>query len=295
MSSDQPSTQAPTEPAPGGVQTGAQPSSSEAQPAAPQPQAPDAQAQPPSAEAQTVAVETQQEANRRLRLDMLLYAAIGLGFALLLWGGYSHRWPWTGINGSTASMWDWLHLLLLPLVFSVLPIWFRYDTKVHTRTKRIFFAGLTVFAIFVILGYAVPWKWTGFRGNTLWDWLGLIVLPVTLMLMPRFRHALTDWKPAYTRGLLAFSAVFIALVLAGYLAKWTWTGFTGNTAWDWMHLLLLPLLLPIVVVPMLRPKALGHVVKLDKEGNVILDKEGKPVRFTVPQQPPPPPKKTAGS
>ena len=215
---------------------------------------------------------------------MLLWASIGLGLALLLWGGYSHRWPWTGINGSTASLWDWLHLLLLPAVFSVLPVWFRYDTKVHPRTKRIFFVGLMVFVILVIVGYAMPWKWTGFRGNTLWDWLGLIVLPVTLMLMPRFRRAREEWKPAYTMGLMAFFVVFIALVLAGYLANWRWTGFTGNTAWDWMHLLLLPLLLPLVVMPALKPMMLGHVERLDEDGNVILDQDGKPVRYQIPQQ-----------
>ena len=38
--------------------------------------------------------------------------------------------------------------------------------------------------------------------------------------------------------------MFLALVLAGYLAHWRWTGFTGNTVWDWLHLLLLPLLVP---------------------------------------------------
>ena len=41
----------------------------------------------------------------------------------------------------------------------------------------------------------------------------------------------------------------LALVLAGYLVPWAWTGFTGNTAWDWIKLLLLPLLLPTVVLP----------------------------------------------
>jgi hypothetical protein len=40
-------------------------------------------------------------------------------------------------------------------------------------------------------------------------------------------------------------------VLCGYLVPWAWTGFTGNTAWDWIKLLLLPLLLPTVVLPRL--------------------------------------------
>jgi hypothetical protein len=45
--------------------------------------------------------------------------------------------------------------------------------------------------------------------------------------------------------------VAIGLVLAGYLVPWAWTGFTGNTAWDWIKLLLLPVLLPTVVLPRL--------------------------------------------
>jgi hypothetical protein len=40
---------------------------------------------------------------------------------LVLWGGYSQHWSWTGINGHTATLWDWLKLLLLPLAVSVLP------------------------------------------------------------------------------------------------------------------------------------------------------------------------------
>jgi hypothetical protein len=32
---------------------------------------------------------------------------------------------------------------------------------------------------------------------------------------------------------------------------WSWTGFSGNTLWDWLHLLLLPLLIPAVVAPAL--------------------------------------------
>jgi hypothetical protein len=43
-------------------------------------------------------------------------ATLAVVFAVVLWGGYSHRWSWTGINGATATLWDWLHLLLLPLL-----------------------------------------------------------------------------------------------------------------------------------------------------------------------------------
>src|SRR6059058_4189632 len=59
-------------------------------------------------------------AKAKLRRQSALAAAGGLALAIVPWGGYSHRWSWTGINGATATLWDWLNLLLLPLVFSVL-------------------------------------------------------------------------------------------------------------------------------------------------------------------------------
>ncbi|MGH2514144.1 MAG: hypothetical protein ACRDHP_00665, partial [Ktedonobacterales bacterium] len=40
-------------------------------------------------------------------------------------------------------------------------------------------AGL-VFVLTIIGGYMFNWGWTGFRGNTLWDWLQLLVLPIVL-------------------------------------------------------------------------------------------------------------------
>lgn len=59
---------------------------------------------------------------------------------------------------------------------------------------------------------------------------------------------------APTRGLalgttIAGAVALLVLVLCGYLVPWSWTGFTGNTAWDWFKLLLLPVLIPTVLVP----------------------------------------------
>ena len=115
-----------------------------------------------------------------------LAAVGGLGFAIVLWGGYGNHWRWTGINSATATLWDWLHLLALPFVFAILPTWIRADTRIEPRAKRVGGGLLAIFVLVVVLGYSVPWAWTGFRGNTVWDWLGLVVLPVTLLAMPRF-------------------------------------------------------------------------------------------------------------
>src|SRR2546421_6810503 len=105
---------------------------------------------------------------RRTSLAMALFA-----LAVVLYGGYGHHWHWTGINGHTATLWDWLHLLLLPVVVSVLPFWLSRRTRVGRRHKVLGTALLSVFLVLVLVGYTVPWGWTGFSGNRLWDWLEL--------------------------------------------------------------------------------------------------------------------------
>jgi hypothetical protein len=47
----------------------------------------------------------------------------------------------------------------------------------------------------------------------------------------------------------ALLAAFLVCVLGGYVWGWTWTGFRGNTLWDWLHLLLLPLAIPTILLP----------------------------------------------
>lgn len=173
--------------------------------------------------------------------------------ALILVGGYGAHWRWIGVSGATATLWDWLHLMLLPVAALVLSLWLRHRPAM-SRTRQ---AGLglvaALFAVIVLAGYLVPWAWTGFVGNTLWDWLNLAALPVAVALIPVLVELRPQWARRHVALLVAGATVFVGLVLAGYLAHWRWTGFTGNTVWDWLHLLLLPLLVPVVIVPMLRP------------------------------------------
>lgn len=48
---------------------------------------------------------------------------------------------------------------------------------------------------------------------------------------------------------LVVLGLFAVLVAIGYLAPLGWTGFSGNTLWDWVKLLLVPLLIPTVLLP----------------------------------------------
>jgi hypothetical protein len=183
-----------------------------------------------------------------------LIGAVVIAVALLvLIGGYGAHWRWIGVNGRTATLWDWLHLVLLPIAALVISLWLRHRPPL-TGTRAVAVAVVAAaFVVLVAAGYMVPWGWTGFVGNTLWDWLNLAALPVAVALIPVLLELRPHWGRRHAAGLAAGAAVFTALVLAGYLAHWRWTGFTGNTVWDWLHLLLLPLLVPAVIVPLLRP------------------------------------------
>ncbi len=130
----------------------------------------------------------------------LLVAVVTVGAAFLLVsliGGYAFDWRWTGFDQHT-ELWDVLHLLVLPVVIAALPIWYR--TRV--RYGGAWLAGLValavVFVVLVIGGYGLDWTWTGFQGNTLWDWLELLVLPIALGLLPFWLEtsttARTQWR-----------------------------------------------------------------------------------------------------
>jgi hypothetical protein len=147
--------------------------------------------------------------------------------------------------------------------------WFRHDTRVHPRSKLFVTTALMLFSVVVILGYAVPWGWTGFRGNTVWDWFNLVFLPLTLVVIPRFIELRHSWQARHTLVTGVIMTVFLAFVLGGYLGSWRWTGFTGNTLWNWMQLLFLPLLVPTVILPAFQPMAMRQVVYLDEHGNPI--------------------------
>ena len=189
---------------------------------------------------------------------------------VILWGGYGGHWSWAGINARTATLWDWLHLLLLPAAFALVPILLAGRRQLNRRHQSLGLTALSIFLVLVAVGYAVPWNWTGFSGNRLWDWLELLALPLAVSLTPILPDVRAAWGRHHTVGALAGGVLFVVVVLGGYLGDWDWTGFRGNTLWDWMHLLLLPLLLPTVVVPRLTPLARARL-QPDEEPEEAVD------------------------
>jgi hypothetical protein len=125
-------------------------------------------------------------------------------------------------------------------------------------------AGFVLFILFAVLAYALNWQWTGFPGNTLWDWLQLLLVPLAL-------NAATIWYsggrrlPLGERRLFrigisfALALVVIVVVAAAYRLRWAWTGFLGQpapavssaqpkTLWDWLNMLLLPAAVAIATI-----------------------------------------------
>jgi hypothetical protein len=168
--------------------------------------------------------------------------------ALVLWGGYERGWRWTGF-AHRALLWDWLHVALLPLAVAVAPLWVRHGHRLGRLRHVLLEVVVAGFAILVVLGYALPLGWTGFPGNTLWDWLELLVLPLAVVLVPVW----IDLSRGVQRVHRVVGAVVLALLVValagGYGYGWRWTGFKGNTLFDWLQLAVAPLLLPIVLVP----------------------------------------------
>jgi len=177
------------------------------------------------------------------------YALAAALTLLYLWAGYGEGWAWTGLS-QPVTLWDWLEGLALPITFALVPLLLRHREHLGRSHRMVFAMALTGFAALVLAGYLVPWAWTGFTGNTLWDWLSLALLPLVIATSALWRPP----PPGTSRHVVSLTLTAIAasgLVLAGYLVPWAWTGFTGNTAWDWIKLLLLPLLLPTLVLPRL--------------------------------------------
>ena len=199
------------------------------------------------------------------RPSPVVLGAVLAATLVVLWGGYGRHWSWTGINGKTATLWDWLHLLLLPVAFGALPIWLSRKNRLGRRHKGIAVALMSAFTLLVLIGYTAPWGWTGFVGNKLWDWLELLALPVAVALTPVYGELAERWNRRYAYVAMGALLLLFVAVLGGYLGNWGWTGFRGNTLWDWLHLLLLPLLLPTLVVPALMPVVTAGLTPVAEE------------------------------
>jgi len=181
----------------------------------------------------------------------------------VLVGGYEAHWSWTGISGKTATLWDWISLLLLPITVATLPIWLTKHRRLGRGRKTGALALLAVSAGIVLAGYLVPWSWTGFRGNALWDWINLLLLPLVVATFPVWPEIRQELRMHHRVLLMLVLAGFAVAVFGGYVWDWGWTGFRGNTLWDWLHLLVLPLAFPTLLLPAALAITAGELMQED--------------------------------
>jgi hypothetical protein len=122
-----------------------------------------------------------------------------------------------------------------------------HEHSIHKLKQRTVLLVVTLVALMAFVALAVmsnvfDWTWTGFKGNTLWDWLKLFILPVVLAVATIWFTTQPHWHVKWTVVLVVVLVVFMVLVVGGYFFDWTWTGFKGYPLWDWISILFVPLI-----------------------------------------------------
>ena len=222
---------------------------------------------------------TSSPSTARRGLSRAAISSVILAAAVLLWGGYTGHWSWTGLSDND-TLWDWLKLLVLPLSLAALPLWLQSHHRM-SATRRGTLAGVAVaFGTFVLLGYALHWAWTGFAGNTLWDWLELLLLPVVIATV-KFWTAERTMETRHWIRVPAIIAGFVIFAASAYLLPINWSGFVGNTLWDWIKLLFIPILMPLVLVPAVTEWINGGIEEADEADHTENDDADAPAPTTA--------------
>ena len=198
---------------------------------------------------------------------------VAVAALVVLWGGYRLGWSWTGFQDNN-QLWDWLQVLLLPVALGTIPLWIQYREYI-SRPRRVAYGVVIVaWTGFVVAGYLIPpLKWTGFQDQKLSNWLILILLPVALtttiaLTSRRVRSSKAHSLRPYQKGLIVALAVgWIVTVIGGYLLHWRWTGYSSYKLWDWLTLLLAPLVFPTILLPALLKWVSGNAARRASEAH----------------------------
>jgi len=146
----------------------------------------------------------------------VIYAVAITAWTGFVMAGYLIPLNWTGFGGQT--LWSWLNLLVLPAavttVMALTSMRARWPGACLRPYQKTIIAVLaTGWVVTVIGGYALRWRWTGYPGHTLWDWLGrLLPLVFPALLLP----ALLTWLSgnAAGRASAAYQAAMARTIIA---------------------------------------------------------------------------------
>ena len=120
-------------------------------------------------------------------------AVVAAVLAVVALGGYGFGWSWTGLSGIT--LWDWLHVLLFPVVLVFLPSWAAQGAVLARTGRALIGGGAICSVVIVVVGYRLDWAWTGFVGNTFRDWLVLLIAPFLLPAACKMFHIRQTARP----------------------------------------------------------------------------------------------------
>ena len=98
---------------------------------------------------------------QRMRSVALWTAAAAT--VIVIVGSYAGNWTWTGLT-QNGQVWDWMQLLLLPVAIGAVPLWLRFSGQMSAARRKVLGGAVIAFAAFVLVGYLVPLRWTGFPG-----------------------------------------------------------------------------------------------------------------------------------
>jgi hypothetical protein len=200
------------------------------------------------------------DSSRKQAFRMVTLGALAVALVVVLVGGYAGHWSWTGFDNN-GQLWDWINLLLLPVAFGAFPLWLTYSGYMSPARRRALGGVVLAFVGLVLLGYLAPLIWTGFRGQTLWNWLTLLVLPITLATWRTWPTSGREIRRVHLIGAGFLGVGWIVTLIGGYAADWTWTGYSGNKLWDWVTLLLAPAVFSTFVIPKLVKRVSGDAAE----------------------------------
>lgn len=106
------------------------------------------------------------------------------------------------------------------------------------------FATLMLAVVVLLAAMGPRWPWTGFVNNdNLWSWLKLLAQPLAFAALPLLLLSRDRWSRPWKAGLVLVVGTLAITAVGGYALGWGWTGYADKRMWDWLNLLLFPLVL----------------------------------------------------
>ena len=177
---------------------------------------------------------------------MAFLGGAAIGLVVVLVGGYGYRWSWTGFADND-QLWDWLNLLVLPVAFGTFAVWLKHGSRMSRSRRR---ARPRRGGVRRVRRRRLPHPdhLDRVQGQHALGLADVLLLPLALMtvkLWPSTARELGGWHVVFGVAI----AIALGHARSAVRRQLEWTGYPGNTLWDWMSLVLGPLVIATLVIP----------------------------------------------